>query len=173
MCGFCNVCVLVICILALFSYPDCGFCVLFPHFYGNCQGKTRKDGARPALFSASCYLCCSLVIHVFYVIRFVLCMYCTVLHCTVLYCTVLYCTALHCTVLYCTALYCTTATGCQPNCSSPYTTHHNTANNWSQSVNSQLSAICKRRCWHKLSNFIPQFTTHHADRLLVVCCYCW
>jgi hypothetical protein len=27
-----------------------GFSVLSPQFYGKFQGKTRKDGARPALF---------------------------------------------------------------------------------------------------------------------------
>jgi hypothetical protein len=36
--------------------------VLFPQLHGKCQGKTRKDGARPALFHISCYLCCSVVI---------------------------------------------------------------------------------------------------------------
>jgi hypothetical protein len=30
--------------------PDRGFSVLFPQLYGKCQGITRKDGARPALF---------------------------------------------------------------------------------------------------------------------------
>jgi hypothetical protein len=30
------------------------FSVLFPQLYGKCQGKTRKDGARPALFHVSC-----------------------------------------------------------------------------------------------------------------------
>ena len=34
----------------------------FPQLQGKCQGKTRKDGARPALFRISCYLCCSVVI---------------------------------------------------------------------------------------------------------------
>jgi len=29
--------------------------VLFPQLYGKCQGKTRKDGARLALFHMSCY----------------------------------------------------------------------------------------------------------------------
>ena len=32
--------------------------MLFPQLYGKCQGKTRKDGTRPALFHISCYLCC-------------------------------------------------------------------------------------------------------------------
>jgi hypothetical protein len=34
--------------------------VFFPHLLGKYQGKTRKDGARPALFHISCYLCCSM-----------------------------------------------------------------------------------------------------------------
>jgi len=52
---------LVICILYPardFSYPDV-FSVLFPQLQDKCQGKTRKDGARPALFQNGCYLCCS------------------------------------------------------------------------------------------------------------------
>ena len=31
-------------------YPDWGVSVVFPQLYGKCQGITRKDGARPALF---------------------------------------------------------------------------------------------------------------------------
>jgi len=34
----------------MYGYPDWGFSVLFPQLYGKCQGKTRKDRARPALF---------------------------------------------------------------------------------------------------------------------------
>jgi len=34
----------------MYDYPVRGFSVLFPQLYGKCQGKTRKDGARPALF---------------------------------------------------------------------------------------------------------------------------
>jgi hypothetical protein len=45
-----------------FSYPDWGFSVLFPQLWGKCQGKTRKDGARTALYHISLYLCCSDVI---------------------------------------------------------------------------------------------------------------
>ena len=54
MCGFYNVWVFW-CILALFDYPDWGFSLLFPQLYSKCQGKTRKDGARLALFQISCY----------------------------------------------------------------------------------------------------------------------
>jgi hypothetical protein len=53
-----------------FPYPDWGFSARFPQLQGKCQGKTRKDGARPALFKISCYLCCSVVICV------VLCIVC-------------------------------------------------------------------------------------------------
>jgi hypothetical protein len=39
---------------------------VFPYFFlsciGKCQGKTRKDGARTALYHISLYLCCSDVI---------------------------------------------------------------------------------------------------------------
>ena len=38
--------------------------MLFPQLYGKCQGKTHKDGARPALFHISLYLCCSVIIYV-------------------------------------------------------------------------------------------------------------
>ena len=53
MYSYCYVCsvlyiLLSSCQLALFGYPDWGF--------------SRKDGARPALYHISCYLCCSFVI---------------------------------------------------------------------------------------------------------------
>ena len=38
------------CQLALFAYPDWGFFLLFPQLQGKCQGITRKDGARHAIF---------------------------------------------------------------------------------------------------------------------------
>jgi len=46
---------------------------VFPCFFlsckaNKCQGKTRKDGARPALFQISCYLCCSVVIYVLFTV---------------------------------------------------------------------------------------------------------
>jgi hypothetical protein len=37
-------------IMFMYDYPEWGFSVIFPQLYGKCQGKTRKDGARPALF---------------------------------------------------------------------------------------------------------------------------
>jgi hypothetical protein len=77
MCGFCNVCVCV-------GFVMCGclgnmytvtevfinltevcltLTVVFPCFFLSCKAnarvKTRKDGARPALFHIICYLCCS------------------------------------------------------------------------------------------------------------------
>jgi len=54
------------------DYPDWGSSVLFPQLQGKCQGKIRKDGARPALFlifvlfffvyfvSFYVFLCCSM-----------------------------------------------------------------------------------------------------------------
>jgi len=47
----------------MYGYPDWGFSVHFSELWGKCQGKTRKDGARPALF---------LIFVLFYVL-FVLC----------------------------------------------------------------------------------------------------
>jgi len=38
------------CQLALFGYPNDGFSVLFPQLQGKCQGLTREDRERPALF---------------------------------------------------------------------------------------------------------------------------
>ena len=58
------------------GYPDRGFSVLFPQFYGKCQGITSQDGARPAL---------SQIAVLFYVL-FILCrsVYCL---CVNVYCT--------------------------------------------------------------------------------------
>ena len=47
-----------LCQLALFGYPDIGFSLLFPRLQGKCQGITRKDGARPALFQNICVVLC-------------------------------------------------------------------------------------------------------------------
>jgi hypothetical protein len=46
------------CQLALFGFPDWGFSVGFPQLCGKCQGKTRRDGARPALFQTFCVVLC-------------------------------------------------------------------------------------------------------------------
>ena len=83
MCGFCNVCVcvsvLVICVLyseVFLNLTEVFLTLteLFPCFFLSCKanakGKTRKDGARPAVFHISCYLCFSVVICV------VLCIVC-------------------------------------------------------------------------------------------------
>jgi hypothetical protein len=63
----------------MYDYPDWGFPVLFPHLWGKYQGKTRKNGTRPALF---------LIVVLFYVL-FVLCfsMYCCVVLCIVCFVT--------------------------------------------------------------------------------------
>ena len=46
------------------SLSDCvslfwGFSLLFPQLWGKCQGITRKDEARRALFPIWCWMCCS------------------------------------------------------------------------------------------------------------------
>jgi len=43
--------------------------MLFPQLYGKCQGKTRKDGARPALFHI---LVCICVVRLLFVLFYVL-----------------------------------------------------------------------------------------------------
>ena len=62
------------CQVALFGYPDWGFSVLFPQLYGKCQGKTRKDGARPPLFQILFVLCiaCFVLFYVLFVCKCVL-----------------------------------------------------------------------------------------------------
>jgi hypothetical protein len=72
----CNMYTILICIyltevflnLTGFSYPDWCFYVFFPKLYVKCQEKTRKEGARPALFHISSYLCFSFVFVLFYVL---------------------------------------------------------------------------------------------------------
>ena len=56
----------------MYDYPDWRFSVLLPQLQGKCQGKTRKDGARPTLFQIS----------VLFYVLFVLC--CSVYFCVVL-----------------------------------------------------------------------------------------
>jgi hypothetical protein len=51
--------------------------VLFPQLYGKCQGKTRKDGARPALFLVF------VLLYVFFVLFYIFlcslyCLFCDV-----------------------------------------------------------------------------------------------
>jgi len=61
----------------MYDYPDWGFSVLFPQLYGKCQGTTRKDGARPALFLIVLFyvfLCCS-VYCLFCVVLCIVCVY--------------------------------------------------------------------------------------------------
>ena len=67
----------------MYDYPDWGFSVLFPQLWGKCQGKTRKDGARPALFLFFVlfyvFLCCSMYC-LFFEVLCIVCVYmCTVL----------------------------------------------------------------------------------------------
>jgi hypothetical protein len=65
----------------MYDYPDWGFSVLFPQLQGKCLGKTRKDGARTALFLIVVlfyvffvlfyvFLCCSMC---FYVVLCIVC----------------------------------------------------------------------------------------------------
>jgi hypothetical protein len=49
----------------MYGYPDWGFSVLFPQLWDKCQGKTRKDGARPALFLIFVLFCVFFVFYVF------------------------------------------------------------------------------------------------------------
>ena len=67
MCSYC---------MFMYGYPDSGFSLLSPQLLGKCQGKTRKDGARPALF----------IIFLLFYVLFVLCcsVYCL---CVYVYCT--------------------------------------------------------------------------------------
>jgi len=73
------------------DYPYRGFSVLFPQLYGKCQGKTRKDEARPALF----------LIFVFFYVFFFCSMYFCVVLCIV--CFVSFCVLFVC---ICVLNYC-------------------------------------------------------------------
>jgi len=53
VCVLCSVWSVFTCQLAPFGYPDWDFSVLFFQLWGKCQGITRKDGARSALFPIS------------------------------------------------------------------------------------------------------------------------
>jgi len=60
-----------------------GFSVLFPRLKGKCQGKSRKDGARPALFQNFC-----VVLYIIYFVSFcVLCVCLCVSKCVLYYCS--------------------------------------------------------------------------------------
>jgi hypothetical protein len=58
-------------VFSLYVYIHWGFTVHFPQLYAKCQGKTHKDGARPALF---------LVVVLFYVLLYcsIYCLFCDV-----------------------------------------------------------------------------------------------
>jgi hypothetical protein len=66
----------------MYDYTDRGFSVPFPQLQGKCQRKTRKDGARLALFLIFCVVLCIfcdvLCIFVLFYVLFVLCrsLYC-------------------------------------------------------------------------------------------------
>ena len=89
--------------------------MLFPQLQGKCQGRTRKDGARPALFQ-------SFVFYVLFVLsRSVYCL-CVIVHCTTatgwlpkLLCCSMYC--LFCVVL---CIVCVCARACLCNCALYY-----------------------------------------------------
>jgi hypothetical protein len=48
------------------GYPDWGFSVLSPRLLSKCQGITRQDGARPALFQNCCVVLCIVCFVSFY-----------------------------------------------------------------------------------------------------------
>jgi hypothetical protein len=69
----------------MYDYPDWGFSVRFTQLWGKCHDKTRKDGARPALFLVVVLL---YVIFVFYVFLCSLyCLFCDVSCICVYMCT--------------------------------------------------------------------------------------
>jgi len=57
----------------MYDYPDWGFSVPFPQLQGKSQGKTRKDGARPAPFLIF------VLFYVFFVRSSMYCLFCVVL----------------------------------------------------------------------------------------------
>jgi hypothetical protein len=81
----------------MYDDPDWGFSVLFPQLLGKCQGKTHKDGARPALFLIVVLFC------VFFVLFYIF------------LCCSKYC--VFCDVPCIVCVYSTTATGWLPICS--------------------------------------------------------
>ena len=66
MCGFCNVWVFWYYVYCTLTEIFLTLTEVFPCIFLSCKAnarvKTRKDGARSALFHISCYLCCSVVI---------------------------------------------------------------------------------------------------------------
>jgi hypothetical protein len=72
------------------DYPDWGFSVLFPYLQSKCQGKTRKDGARPPLFLIFVLFCVFFVLFNVFFCCSMYCLFCNVLCIVCVYmCTVL------------------------------------------------------------------------------------
>jgi hypothetical protein len=97
-----------VCLWSTFCYPNCGFSVPFPQFYGKCQDITRKDGARSALPKIGNSL-------LLYMFNFQIVLYIYIKQSkTTIYIYIPF--SVFC-VFFCVKVYCTAATGCQPNCS--------------------------------------------------------
>jgi hypothetical protein len=100
----------------MYDYPDWGFSVLFPQLQGKCQGKARKDGARPALFLIFVlfyvlfvffyvFLCCSMYCLCFSMyFCVVLCIVCVFLSIFVFYVLFVFFYVFLCCSMYC--LFC-------------------------------------------------------------------
>ena len=72
-----------------------GFSMLFPQLLGKCQGKTRKEGARPELFPIFVLFPCIFLCSMYFCV--VLCIFCIVLCIFVLF---------HVLFVLCRSLYC-------------------------------------------------------------------
>ena len=82
LCGFCNVCELVICMLAHFGYSDWGFSVLLLSCKANARVKLAKTGHGPHSFQLG-VICVVLLLFVFsmlFVLFYVLFVYKCVLY---------------------------------------------------------------------------------------------
>ena len=120
--------------LCMTTLTEVFFFLLFPQLQGKCQGKTRNDGERSALFLIFVFFYVYFVLFyvyfvLFYVFCVVLCIVCFVSFsvlfvciCVLNYChrvatqlqLFVLCRALYCLCVY---VYWTTATGWLPNCS--------------------------------------------------------
>ena len=133
--GFCNVCVLVICILAPFGYPDWGFPCFFLSCKANARVKLAKTGHGPHS-SQLVVICVVLLLFVFSVlsVSFYVLFVCK---CVLYYChrvsTQLQLTNISYHII-----------------SYHHIIYHNTGNNWTLCVNSKLGVIWKQWCWNCL-----------------------
>jgi len=84
MCGFCNVCVLVICILALFGYPTEVFLCFFFSCKANAEVKLAKMGHGP-LSSQLVVICLVLLLFMFSMLFVLFCVL-FVCKCVLYYC---------------------------------------------------------------------------------------